>query len=86
MPNHRRRIAKPRPMNPKGRKKKKPKVELVLKCDYCGKPLDRTCARTIGSVVCAGGVGIKTYVDGGSLSFFCSAECRADHVTDRAYM
>jgi hypothetical protein len=73
-------------MNPKGRKKKKPKVELVTKCDRCGNDLGRTCARTEGSLVCAAGAGV--YVNGTHLGFFCSAECRYDNVylTEQACM
>ncbi len=64
-------------------KKKKEVVELVATCDYCGKSLGRTCARTDQSGICAGGCGISV-VDPGMMSnrrkvdkwmFFCNPLC-----------
>ena len=64
-------------------KKKKEQVELVTKCDRCGKSLNRTCARTSMSGVCAGGCGISVMFVNGHINkrpidkvmFFCCPEC-----------
>jgi ribosomal protein L24E len=77
MPNHKRKIAKAKPLHPKRRKKKAKKgPELVDKCDHCGNDLGRTCARTTGSAVCAAGVGLAVDRLDGKLLFFCSSLCR----------
>ena len=61
---------------PKLPKPKKKVHELVTVCDCCKKPLGRTCARTIGSSVCAEGRGIvtKKYFNG-DIRFFCCKQC-----------
>lgn len=58
-------------------KKKKKVLEVVTKCDGCGKKLSRTCARTEGSMACAEGCGIftKRYTNV-MIKFFCSKECK----------
>ncbi len=64
-------------------KKKKEQVELVTKCDQCGKSLGRTSSRTMGSGVCAGGCGISVMFVNGHINkrsidkvmFFCCQEC-----------
>jgi hypothetical protein len=77
MPNHKRRIAKPKPLNPKGRKKKKSKaIETIDTCDCCGKPLGRLYGRMVGSAAIATGNGIAVSVDGsGKWWFFCNKTC-----------
>jgi hypothetical protein len=69
-------------MNPKGRRKAKPKVELVTKCDHCGKrfgntPSGMTHARTANSAVIATSInGIVVRCDTkGRWSFYCCHEC-----------
>ncbi len=56
-------------------KKKKEVVELVTKCDQCGKSLGRTCARTDQSGICAGAEGIFTIGRHSDIKFFCSLDC-----------
>ncbi len=64
-------------------KKKKEVVELVTKCDQCGKLLGRTCARTSMSGVTAGGCDISVIFPKGHINkrlvdkvmFFCCLEC-----------
>jgi len=63
-----------------GKKRKaKPPLEMVVKCDSCGIPLHRTCVRTDGSAVCAAGVGIVAQrFPSGYIGFYCSLKCRTD--------
>ncbi len=64
-------------------KKKKEVVELVTKCDQCGKLLCRTCARTSMSGIIAGGCGVSVMFVNGHINkrpidkvmFFCCLEC-----------
>jgi hypothetical protein len=82
MPNLKRRLAKPKPMSPKCRKKKQPKVELVSKCDHCGKPFGRTKAgMTYARTECSVGImgvsnGLYASKSSGRWELFCSLECR----------
>lgn len=80
-------LAKRRPkIGHRSRPKKNAAPEIVTKCDHCGKPLGRTCARTAGSFVCAVGDGIPSTVkydiapnDGKTVAeyhFYCSSGCR----------
>jgi hypothetical protein len=83
MPNHKRKIAKAKPLHPKRRKKKAKKgPELVDKCDHCGKGLGRTCARTSGSAICAAGVGVPVRSYRGKWMFFCSNDCLSKSVSN----
>ncbi len=53
-------------------------AELVERCDHCGKPLGRTCARTTGSAVCAlnEGLVVRSAVGfAGPWAFFCCKDC-----------
>lgn len=60
----------------KPRKKKcKPEVELTDTCDYCGKPLGRTCARTQMSSVCAEAIGIPIMRLEDGIRYFCCNVC-----------
>jgi len=58
-------------------KKEKAVLEMVTQCDNCGKPLGRTCVRTVNSSICAEGVGIviKRFF-GGKIKFFCCMGCK----------
>ena len=64
-------------------KKKKEVVELVTKCDQCGKSLNRTCARTNMSGIAAGGCGVSVMFANAHINkriidktmFFCNQEC-----------
>lgn len=73
-----RKLAKAHPINPKGRKKKQKKgPEIVDSCDYCGGPLNRTCARTDASGICALGSGIVSAAkEGERWTFYCNEVCR----------
>ncbi len=59
-------------------KKKKEVIEIVTKCDQCGKLLNRTCARTNMSAICAMAEGIRVLRSRGVLYFFCSWHCEMD--------
>jgi hypothetical protein len=79
-----RRIAKVKPISPRRRKKKQKSPETVDTCDHCGKPLGRTCARTDGSAISAGGEGIIAGKIQGKWMFFCSMSCASDGTGDMA--
>lgn len=61
------------------RKKKAKGPEIVDKCDKCGRPLGRTCARTSGSAICAGAEGIIAGEVAGKWSFFCNEFCANEY-------
>lgn len=66
-------------MRPKKNKKKS--YQPVTVCDFCGAKLNRTCTRTLGSVVCAEGEGIYTKIlTSGLIQFFCSQKCKHNAV------
>ena len=83
MPRHKCRIAKPKPLNPKRRKKAVKGPELVSNCDHCGRVL-RTCARTVGSAVLANIDGVIAGEIEGKWMFFCSKACAIKESGDRA--
>lgn len=80
-PNHRRKIAKVKPLNPKRRKKAKKAPELVSECDYCGKPfsdkpLGMTHARTVNSALLAHAItGLSVKEHEGKWMFYCDDDC-----------
>lgn len=81
MPNHKRKIAKVKPMNPRRRKKKEKAPELVSNCDFCGrpfsdKPLGMTHARTVNSAIIAQSLtGLSVMGREGKWMFYCDDNC-----------
>ena len=70
-----RKLAKVKPINPKRRKKAKKRLEIVTKCDHCGKSIGQTCARTDGSAVIAGGENVIPGKINGKWMFYCCLPC-----------
>ena len=85
MPRHKCRIAKPKPLNPKRRKKAVKGPELVSNCDHCGKafsdkPLGRTYARTKNSAgVLAPSNGLVARKHHDVWFIFCNGHCALAH-------
>lgn len=79
-----RRIAKAKPIVAKGRKKKKPKVELVETCDHCGRPFSDIHSRTVGSAACSNIDGIIAGEVAGRWMFFCGWDCAISGTSDKA--
>lgn len=65
------------------RKKKQKAVEIVECCDQCGKKLEVSRARNIGSMVCAAGCRVPLQhiveADKHEFFYFCSNECLNAH-------
>jgi len=59
-------------------------IEIVERCDKCGKPLRRFCIRTAGSAACAAGDGVSvTHLSVSGKEkwyFFCCEQCMSTFV------